>query len=96
MTNGQPVVARAFMKPLSMLRRPLRSWDYGQGRARKAFFERSDVTAVPAASVIAEAMLALVLLDALLEKTGGDTLRQVEKALGGLRRSSARRFGKRG
>ncbi|RKY22624.1 MAG: chorismate synthase [Planctomycetota bacterium] len=99
MSNGQPVLARAWMKPLSMLRKPLRSWDYGGGTgaggASEAFFERSDVTAVPAAAVVGEAMLALVLADALLEKTGGDALPEVARALKAHRRDVARRFGRR-
>ncbi len=94
MTNGQPIVVRAFMKPLPTLRTALPSWDYGSGRAGKAFVERSDVTSVPAASVVGEAMLALVLLDALLEKTGGDTLVEVTRALASQRRDVARRFGR--
>ena len=93
MSNGEPVVARAFMKPIATLARPLRSWDYETGEASEAFFERSDVTAVPAAAVIAEAMVALVVLDALLEKTGGDTLEEVSGALERHRRQVARRFG---
>jgi chorismate synthase len=95
MSNGEELVVRAWMKPLSMLRTPLRSWDFEAGKASKAFFERSDVTAVPAASVVAEAMLALVVLDALLEKTGGDTLVEVRRNLSAHRRAVARRFGAR-
>ena len=93
MSNGEEIVARAWMKPIATLRTPLPSWDYAAGRRDDAFFERSDVTAVPAASVVGEAMLALVLLDALLEKTGGDTLGEVVRALRGHRRAVARRFG---
>jgi chorismate synthase len=96
MSNGEALVARAFMKPLSMLRKPLRSWDYGAGKSEAAFFERSDVTAVPSAAVVGEAMLALVLADALLEKTGGDSVKEVRRALSALRRDVARRFGRGG
>ncbi len=96
MTNGEPLVARAFMKPIATLARPLTSWDYAQGKASEAFFERSDVTAVPAAAVIAEAMVGLVVLDALLEKTGGDTVDEVGAALSRHRRRVARRFGRPG
>jgi len=95
LSNGQPVVARAFMKPIPTLARPLPSWDYGRGRAARAFYERADVTSVPAASVVGEAMVALVLLDALLEKTGGDSLAEVERALAAERRRVSRLFGRR-
>jgi chorismate synthase len=94
MSNGEPVVLRAWMKPIPTLRRPLGSWDYAADRSASAHFERSDVTAVPAASVVGEAMVALVLADALLEKTGGDTLAEVEAALKRHRRAVARRFGR--
>jgi chorismate synthase len=94
MSNGQPLVVRAFMKPLPTLARSLPSWDYAQGAPAKGFFERSDVTSVPAASVVGEAMVALVVLDALLEKTGGDTLAEVERALAGQRIAVARQFGR--
>lgn len=94
MSNGQRIVVRAWMKPLSTLRKPLRSWDYSARRNATAFFERSDVTAVPAAAVVAEAMIALVLLDALLEVTGGDSLGRVRRSLSALRRDVARDFGR--
>ena len=96
MSNGEPLVARAYMKPLSTLARPLRSWDFAAGRPGPAFYERSDVTALPAASVVGEAMLALVVLDALLEKTGGDHRRDVLAALSRQRRTVARLFGRPG
>lgn len=95
MSNGEPIVARAWMKPLPTLARPLASWDYATGRREPAFFERADVTAVPAAAIVGQAMLALVLLDALLEKTGGDSLPEVQRALSAHRRAVARRFGRR-
>jgi chorismate synthase len=81
LSNGQPVVVRAWMKPIPTLARPLASWDLARRRPARAFYERADVTSVPAASVVGEAMVALVLLDALLEKTGGDTLADVQRAL---------------
>jgi chorismate synthase len=93
MSNGEDVIVRASMKPLATLARPLPSWDYGADRAGRAFVERSDVTAVPAASVVGEAMLALVLLDALLEKCGGDSFGEVRSALDRQRRAVARQFG---
>lgn len=73
-TTGEPLVVRVAMKPLSSLRRPLDSVDTKTGQPAKAVRERSDVCAVPAAGVIGEAMLAIVLADAVLEKFGGDTL----------------------
>ncbi len=77
MTNGQPVVVRGAMKPISTLRKPLRSVDLKTGAAAEAGFERSDLCAVSAASVVAEAMVALVLCDAVLNRVGGETLEQV-------------------
>jgi len=74
MTTGEPVVARVAMKPLSSLRRPLDSVDTRSREPAKAIRERSDVCAVPAASIVGEAMTALVLADAWLEKFGGDSL----------------------
>lgn len=73
MTNGMPVIIRAAMKPIPTLRKPLRSVDIGTGRPFEAAYERSDVCAVPAAAVVAEAMSALVLADAFLDKFGGDS-----------------------
>ncbi|GAB4147538.1 MAG: chorismate synthase [Planctomycetota bacterium] len=77
MTNGEPVVVRAAMKPISTLRKPLPSVDLATGEAAPAGYERSDVCAVSAASVVAEAMTAYVLLDALLERVGGETVGEV-------------------
>ncbi len=77
MTNGEPLVLRVAMKPISTLRRPLGTVDVATGEAAKAQSERSDVTAVPAMGVIAEAMTALVLADAMAEKFGGDSLREM-------------------
>jgi chorismate synthase len=73
-TTGEPLVARVAMKPLSSLMRPLDSIDTKTGQEAKAIRERSDVCAVPAAGVIGEAMVALVLADAMREKFGGDSL----------------------
>ncbi len=73
-TTGEPVVVRVAMKPLSSLTRPLDSVNVQTGRPAKAERERSDVCAVPAAGVVGEAMLALVLADAMREKFGGDAL----------------------
>ncbi|MHC4923450.1 MAG: chorismate synthase [Planctomycetota bacterium] len=81
MTNGQRVVVRAAMKPLSSLRESLPSVDAETGAADVGARQRSDVCAVPAASVVAEAAVALVLAEALLEKTGGDTMDEVRRNL---------------
>lgn len=74
MTNGQPVVVRAAMKPISTLRQPLPSVDLATGAPAAAGYERSDVCAVSAAAVVAEAMVAFVLADALLARVGGETI----------------------
>jgi chorismate synthase len=74
MTNGEPLVVRVAMKPLSTLMRPLRSVDLDTGERAEAVRERSDVTAVPAAGVVGEAMVALVIADAFREKFAGDSL----------------------
>jgi chorismate synthase len=73
-TNGQDVVVRGFLKPISTLRRPLESVDLPSREPALAAYERSDVAVVPAAGVIGEAMTALVLAQAFLEKFGGDSL----------------------
>jgi chorismate synthase len=77
MTNGEPLTVRVAMKPLSTLMRPLKSVDLDSGEAASAVRERSDVTAVPAAGVVGEAMVAVVLADAMREKFGGDSLREM-------------------
>ncbi len=78
-TNGQPVVVRAAMKPLSTLRTPLKSVDLATKEAVEAVVERSDVCAVPAAGIVGEAMMAIVLAEALLEKFGGDSLQEIRR-----------------
>ncbi|HEX8241949.1 MAG TPA: chorismate synthase [Longimicrobium sp.] len=82
-TTGQPVVVRAAMKPISTLMQPLETVDLRTGERAEAVRERSDVCAVPAAGVVAEAMVAVVLADALLEKVGGDSLGEVRRNLDG-------------
>ena len=77
MTTGEPIVVRAAMKPISTLMKPLGTVDVATGAAAAATAERSDVTAVPAMGVIAEAMLAIVVADAMIEKFGGDSLREM-------------------
>ena len=78
MSNAQPVVVRAAMKPLPTLRKPLRSVDIATGEPGLAHKERTDSCVVPAAAVIGESMVCLVIADALLEKFGGDSLDQVK------------------
>jgi chorismate synthase len=80
-TNGEPVVARAAMKPIPTLARPLASVDLVTKEAFVAQKERTDACAVPAAAVVAEAALAWVLADALLDKTGGDSMDEVLRNL---------------
>lgn len=77
MSNGEIVVVRAAMKPIPTLASPLDSVDLASKKEVKASVERSDVCAVPAAAVIAEAVVSFVLADALLEKTGGDSLAEI-------------------
>jgi len=78
-TNGMPIVVRCVMKPIPTLTKPLRSVDINTKEEVKAGKERSDVVAVPAASVVGEAMLAIVLADALLEKLGGDFMEEIRE-----------------
>ncbi len=84
-TNGEELRMRGHMKPLSTLRRPLRSVDIDTKEQRPAGFERSDITAVPAAGVIGEAMVALVLASAMREKFGGDSLGEMKRNFEGYR-----------
>ncbi len=77
MTTGQPIIVRGFLKPLSTLRKPLRSIEINTKRPVVATVERTDVTTVPAAGVIGEAMIAFELARAILEKFGGDSLREL-------------------
>ena len=93
MTTGEPLIVRVAMKPISTLMRPLNTIDVATGDAAAATAERSDVTAVPAMGVIAEAMAALVLGDAVLEKFGGDSLAEVRRNLDGYLAHLAARLG---
>jgi chorismate synthase len=79
MTNGEPVIVRAALKPISTLAKPLPSADLASGEAVEAHYERSDVCVVPAAGVIGEAMVAIVLADAMLEKFGGDHIEETKR-----------------
>jgi chorismate synthase len=79
MTTGEPLVVRVAMKPISTLMAPLPTVDLVSGAPASAQSERSDVTAVPAMGVIAEALVAIVLADAMLEKFGGDSLAEMKR-----------------
>lgn len=76
-TNGQPVVVRAAMKPISTTLNPLPSVDLASGKPAPSQYQRSDICAVPAAAVVGEAMVAWVLTQALVEKLGGDSLAEM-------------------
>lgn len=80
MTTGEPLVARACMKPIPTLTRPLRSVELKSGRPAPAHKERSDVCAVPAAAVVGEAMVAIELVRGLMEKFGGDSIIDMKTA----------------
>jgi len=82
-TTGEPLVLRVAMKPISTLMSPLPTVDLVTGQAANAQSERSDVTAVPAMGVIAEALTAFVLADAMLEKFGGDSLAEMRRNFDG-------------
>lgn len=84
-TNGEEIRIRGHLKPLSTLRRPLRSVDIDTKQEELAAFERSDITAVPAAGVIGEAMMALMLAGAMREKFGGDSLGEMKRNFEGYR-----------
>jgi chorismate synthase len=75
-SNGEDIIVRAAVKPIATLAKPLSSIDLRSGEVAKAHYERSDICVVPAAGVIAETMLAIILADACLEKFGGDTLKE--------------------
>jgi chorismate synthase len=79
MTDGMPIILRAAMKPIPTLRRPLRSIDITTKKPVEAAYERSDICAVPAAGVIGEAMVALTITDAFLEKFGGDSMKEIQQ-----------------
>ncbi|SKU03944.1 chorismate synthase [Mycobacteroides abscessus subsp. abscessus] len=82
MTNGQPLRVRAAMKPISTVPRALATVDMSTGDEAVAIHQRSDVCAVPAAGVVAEAMVALVVARAALEKFGGDSLSETKTNVG--------------
>jgi len=82
-TNGQEIVVRGLLKPISTLRKPLASVDLQTKQTALAAYERSDVCVVPAAGVIGEAMMALVLAQAFLDKIGGDSLKETRRNFDG-------------
>lgn len=82
-TNGEPLDLRAALKPISTMKKPMRSVDLATRERVDAHYERSDVCVVPAAGVIGESMVALTLADAFLEKFGGDSVPEVERNVRG-------------
>ncbi|MCO6512481.1 MAG: chorismate synthase [Aridibacter famidurans] len=82
-TNGQELRVRGYKKPISTLRKPLKSVDIDSKEIDEAAFERSDITAVPAAGVIGESMIALVIADAMRQKFGGDSLKEMRRNFDG-------------
>jgi chorismate synthase len=83
MSTGTVLRVRAGMKPIATVPRALRTVDVATGEAAEAHHQRSDVCAVPAAGVVAEAMVALVLANAVLEKFGGDSVEETRRNLDG-------------
>jgi len=93
MTNGQPIVVQAAVKPIATIPSPLSSIDLRTGEVVKAHFERADACVVPAAGVIGEAMLAIVLAEAVLEKFGGDHIEETLRNFRGYTEHLDSRFG---
>jgi len=89
-TNGEPIDLRAAIKPISTMKKPMQSVDLVSKEKIEAHYERSDVCVVPAAGVIGEAMVALVLAEAFLEKFGGDSVIEIERNLEGYQRQIGR------
>ncbi len=96
MTSGEPLIVRVAMKPISTLMRPLATVDTRTGEAASAVAERSDVTAVPAMGVIAEAMVAFIIAQAVLEKFGGDSIGEMRQNYDGYIAQLERRGDKTG
>jgi chorismate synthase len=92
MTNGEPVRVRVAMKPISTVPRALQTVDIATGEAAQAIHQRSDVCAVPAAGVVAEAMVALILADAALEKFGGDSIAETARNVRGYLAAAAEKL----
>jgi chorismate synthase len=78
-TNGEELRVRGYLKPISTLKKPLRSVDIDTKQEESAAYERSDVTVVPAAGVIGESMLAIVLANSYREKFGGDSIDEMRR-----------------
>jgi chorismate synthase len=89
-TNGEPLIVRASMKPIATLKKALPSVDIRTKEVFEAAHERSDICAVAAAGVIGEAMVAIVLADAVLEKFGGDSLKELRRNVAGYKDQLAR------
>jgi chorismate synthase len=83
MTTGAPLIARVAMKPLSTLMRPMQTVNLRTGERGDAVTERSDVVALAAAGVVGEAMVAIVIADALLEKFGADSISELRRNFDG-------------
>ena len=92
MTNGQTLIVRAAMKPISTVPRALKTVDMATGQPASAIHQRSDVCAVPAAGVVAEAMVALVLARAVLAKFGGDSLAEIRRNINSYLEETHRRL----
>lgn len=92
MTNGQPLIVRAAMKPISTVPRALKTVDMATGQPASAIHQRSDVCAVPAAGVVAEAMVALVVARAVLAKFGGDSLAEIRRNINSYLEETHRRL----
>jgi chorismate synthase len=93
MSNGEPIVLRAAMKPIPTLMKPLRSVDMATKKPFKASIERSDVCAVPAAGVVAEAVVAFEIASAMIEKFGGDSIEEMKRNYCSYMRNVAIRMG---
>ena len=91
MTNGQPLVVRAAMKPISTLQKPLESIDMESKESSSASYERSDICAVPACSVIVEAVVAIEVAAALIDKFGGDSVAEMQERWQSFQRLAAAR-----
>jgi chorismate synthase len=94
-TNGEDLRITGHMKPISTLMKPLRSVDLATMTESPAAIERSDVCAVPAAAVVGEAMVAIVLADALIEKFGGDSVAEIVANWTAFRERTSERFVRR-
>ena len=92
MTNGQTIIIRAAKKPIPTLRKQLKSIDLSTKSVEKASFERSDICAIAAASVVVENVVGFEIASALVEKFGGDSLREIKDRIDLFERSVAKRL----